>query len=125
MLYTIGSEATDGRSDVMSSTSKTAGRLSIPPEVQADVARRGLGPYLPALGEILQRIFADASKMGVEVHEDPEIADLSWIVFTVEGPWKSFEEENALRKQWYHETAVVCPKHLLCDFALHLNAREA
>lgn len=107
----------------MSSTSKTASRLIIPPEVTADAERRGLGPYLPALVETLERIFADASKMEAEVHEDSEIADLSWILFRVEGPWATFEDENILRNQWLEETAAICPGPMLTEFSLQLNAR--
>jgi hypothetical protein len=108
----------------MAATTKPTVSLTISPEVPDDARRRGLDCF-PALIEIAQRVFAEADSITVFVEFDPEIAELSSIVFKVVGGWQTFETENGLRKQWYRETEAVCPKSLLCEFALHLYSRES
>lgn len=107
----------------MAATTKTPAPLTVSPEVLDDARRRGLDQCMSQLVEVAQRVFAEAKSITVDVELDPEIADLSWIVFTVEGPFAAFEQQRRLRQQWYDETAAVCPKHLLGELALNVWSR--
>lgn len=108
----------------MEATTKAQPTLRIDAEVYEDARKRGLEKCMPALVDIAKRLFAQANSLKVTVEFDPEIADLSWIVFTANGISPSYEERKALRHKWYEETAAICPKHLLCDLALHMYSAE-
>ena len=60
----------------MAVTAKRKRKLVLSKEVKAFAKERGLTPYLPAILEVLQRVFADATKMSAEIHEDPEVENL-------------------------------------------------
>jgi hypothetical protein len=99
-------------------------KLTIPAEVQAFAQDRGLAPHLPALVAVLQRVFHDATRASVEVHEDPDIAGLRSLLFEVEVPW-SQEQWRAGMKAWRRETAAVCPSQFLTEFGLVTYRRPA
>lgn len=91
-------------------------QLVVPPVVQAFAQERGLAPYLPGILDILHRVFADASQVSVELHDDPEEAGLRCILFEVVIPWEK-EQRRAAMKSWRRETAAACPStlcHLFC-----------
>jgi hypothetical protein len=92
-------------------------KLTLPTAVEAFARERGLAPYLPAIVEIVHRLFADAIRVDVEVHEDPEIADLRSILFEVEVHWSKEQWRHAMNA-WYRETGAVCPRPLLTEFNL-------
>jgi len=97
----------------MATVAKRTKKLVLTKEVKAFAKERGLEPYLPAILDVLQRVFADANRMKVGLHEDPEAADLRWILFEVEVPW-SKEQWRAGMKAWYRESAAACPSPNLC-----------
>jgi hypothetical protein len=101
---------------MQTSVSRTA-KLIIPADVQAFAEERGLAPYLPKVVEILHRVFAEATQLAVEVHDDPEIADLRWIVFDVDVPWSKQQWREGM-KAWHRETRAVCPAPLMPTFCL-------
>ena len=104
----------------MSVTTAIPVKLSISEEVPAFVAKRGLEPYFPSLVNILERMFADATKVTVEVHHDPEVEGLSWLIFDVYTPMDSSEQVQAATTEWFRRTAAVCPSHLLTEFSLSI-----
>ena len=83
-------------------------KLVLTPDIQAFAHERGLAPYLPEILEVLHRVFADATAVTVELHDDPDAAGLRCILFEVVVPW-SKEQRRAGLKAWYQETAAVCP----------------
>lgn len=101
----------------MSAITTAPQNLVLPPDVLAFAHERGLAPYLPDVLEALHRIFAEASKLMVELHDDPEEAGLRCILFEVEVPW-SKEQWRAGMKMWHQETASVCPAPVRCSFSL-------
>ncbi len=107
----------------MNTTTLTPARLVLSPEVEAFAKERGLAPYLPALAETLQRVFAEARCLKAEIEEDPEIANLRHLLFSAEVPWPTYEQARLARNLWYQETADVCPAPLLCEFRLHIDRR--
>ncbi|MCI0681253.1 MAG: hypothetical protein L0Y71_04045 [Gemmataceae bacterium] len=107
----------------MPTVAKRKKRLILSREVKAFAKERGLTPYLPKLVEVLHSICADATRMGAEVHHDPEIAGLSWLLFEVEVPWKTSAQAMQANKAWYRATAEACPKPLLMEFTLLIRRR--
>lgn len=103
----------------MSAMTATAAKLTIPPEVHAFVRERGLEPYFPQIVAILERVFAEANAMSVEVHEDPEVSGLRCLLFEVEVPW-DVDKTCAVQEQWYQETAKRIPTTLINEFSLVL-----
>src|SRR4051794_27718912 len=97
--------------------------LEVSPEVHRYVRARGLEPYFAALVAILRRLFADATRFDVEVHHDPEIEGLSWLLFEVEVPWDSFEQVRTALDVWYRDTAALCPAPLITTFTLSVWRR--
>lgn len=97
--------------------------LSLPPDVLALAKEQGVDAYLPAMIEVLHEVFGEDRAFAVEVEEDPEVADLRNILFTVEGTWTP-EEGRALQLMWYDKTSAICPAPLICTFRLFINRRN-
>ncbi|GEM_PF-6246127 len=107
----------------MATVAKRKKKLVLSREVMAFAKERGLTPYLPKLVDILHDLFADATRLSVEVHHDPEIANLSWLLFEVDVPWPTTEQAMQANTAWYRATEVVCPKPLLMEFVLLIRRR--
>ena len=101
----------------MPATTTVPKKLTLPADVLAFAEERGLGPYLPEILEVLHRVFADATQVMVEVHDDPEEAGLRCILFEVVVPW-SKEQRRTGMKAWHRETAAICPAPLRPSFCL-------
>ena len=107
----------------MATVAKRTKKLVLTKEVKAFAKERGLTPYLPKIIDVLLALFAEATSLSVEVHHDPEIANLSWLLFEVDVPWKTSEEAMQAYKAWYRATDAVCPKPLLMEFSLLIRRR--
>jgi len=102
----------------MATVAKRKNKLVLSREVKAFAKERGLTPYLPKIIDVLRELFADATKLHVEVHHDPEIAGLSWLLFEVEVPWETTEQAMKAYKAWNRATEAVCPKPLMMEVTL-------
>ena len=98
-------------------------RLALPDEVREFARQRGLLPYLPALGEVTEQVFADAFGLTAVVHDDPDVADLRWIIFRAEVAWTDPAQARAARDEWYARTAAVCPGPILTHVGLDIDRR--
>ena len=107
----------------MATVAKRKKKLVLSREVKAFAKERRLTPHLPKIIEVLHELFGDATKVNVAVHHDPEIADLSWLLFEVQVPWKTTEQILQGERDWNRATAAVCPKPLLTEFVLLLRRR--
>jgi len=107
----------------MSAVTTTAAKLTIPPGVREFVRERGLEPYFPKLVEILEQLFADATNMSAEIHYDPEIEGLHWLLFDVEVPWDSYEPIRKAKDSWYDQVFAFCPPLLITEFSLSVWRR--
>src|SRR5262245_52059182 len=104
----------------MATVAKRKKKLVLSREVKAFAKERGLTPYLPAILDVLHQVFTDATRMSAEIHEDPEVENLRWIVFDVQVPC-TLAQLNALTDQWYRESAAACPPTLYGEFGLCVN----
>lgn len=76
-----------------------------------------LTPYLHAIFDAVDRVFADAKRITVEVHQDPEAASLRWILFELEVPWSKERHREAMQT-WHRELDAACPSHQRCMVSL-------
>ena len=107
----------------MATVAKRRKKLALSREVKAFAKERGLTPCLPAILDVLDRVFSDATRMSAEIHEDPEVENLRWIVFDVEVPC-TLNRLNELTDRWYRESAKACPSALYGEFGLAVHRVE-
>jgi hypothetical protein len=107
----------------MATVTKRKKKLRLSREVKAFAKERGLTPYLPAIIDVTHNLFADATRMTVEVHHDPEIANLSSLLFEIEVPWKTSVQAMQGYSAWHRATSAVCPRPLLTEIILLIRRR--
>ena len=105
----------------MSATTAAQVKLVIPPEVWIFSRERQIDQYLDRVVALLHRIFADARRLSVEIHDDPEIADLRSLLFDVEVPWPSFAQAQEAYRAWHDGLFATIPLQHLCDIALIIH----
>jgi hypothetical protein len=90
------------------------------PEVLAFAAEQGVADYLPAVLDLLRRVFPAARRYAVAVEDDPEIANDRHIVLDVD-VIMDVEQAQAARRQWGKGLFECCPAPLVCVFRLSEN----
>src|SRR5436309_2481565 len=99
----------------MSSSAVNAPTPAVPPEVRTFAAEQGVAAYLPALADLVRRVFPTARRYAVLVEDDPEIANDRHIVFEVDVPL-DVPQAQAARRQWSKGLFQCCPAPLVCVF---------
>jgi hypothetical protein len=89
--------------------------------VRSFVHKRGLDPFFHGLVQTTEHIFATASEISCEIHEDPEIEGLQWLLFIAQVPWSSSTQVRAAREAWYNETSGYCPGPVLTEFNISIR----
>ena len=107
----------------MATVAKRKKKLVLSREVKAFAKERGLTPYLPRIVDVLQDIFADAAGTRVEVHQDPEVAELRWLLFGVEVPWETSNQALHAKHQWYDSLHEFCPASVREEVILMVRRR--
>src|SRR5262245_28675096 len=102
-------------------TTATAPNLVISPEVVAFARERKVDQYLAPILDLFRRLFGDARKLAVGLHDDPEIAGLRSIVFEVEVPWPNYSQARDAYRAWHDGLFAVFPSQHLCDIALLIH----
>ena len=97
--------------------------LVVPAEVLALAAKQGVTTYLPAVLEMTQRIFPNAS-LSVLVEDDPEIANDRHIVVRVQVEDLDVPQALDARYQWHRELFACCPAPLVSVFRVGLELTE-
>jgi hypothetical protein len=92
-----------------------------PEEVLAYAAEKGVEEFLDPHLEISKRLFPSAQRLDVHLEEDPEIADLRFIVFRVDVADMDVEQAARTQDQWIRESRRCCPPTPDCAFVLGLN----
>jgi hypothetical protein len=91
----------------------------VPQDVLDFATEQGVAQYLPALVELLPRVFPMARRFTVTVEDDPEIANDRHIVFDVYMPLGA--DAVDIKQRWNRESRQFCPGPLICVFRLSMN----
>lgn len=94
--------------------------VTVPPEVLAFAVEQGVDSVLPAVLEMTQRIFPDAS-LGVEIEDDAEIADDRHIVVLTRVGILDVPKALEDVYRWHGGLFACCPAPLVCVFRLGLR----
>src|SRR4051794_33354169 len=90
------------------SQTPTSAQAGIPADVAAFAAECGVADYLPAVQAMTRRLFPHGP-FEIRVEDDPEIPDLSTIVFGVDMNALTVPELVAAQRQWSAEVFGLCP----------------
>src|SRR5947207_701028 len=69
----------------------------VAPAAQRFVRERRAEACLDTLAELTTQIFPDARQVSAELHEDPDVAGLRWVLIRVEVPWADGERARRAR----------------------------
>jgi hypothetical protein len=75
------------------------------------------------LADVTAQVFADARQISADLHVDPDVAGVQWVLIRVEVPWVDSEQTRQARDEWYARTAEVCSPTVLADFGLEIDRR--
>jgi hypothetical protein len=101
----------------------TSRPLTVTPAARQFVRDRQAEAGLDLLAELTAQVFPDARHIAADLHEDPDVAKLQWVLIRVEVPWADGERARRARDEWYARTAEVCPPAVLRDFGLEIDRR--
>jgi hypothetical protein len=97
--------------------------LTIAPAAQQFVRERKAERALDVLTDLTAQVFPDARHISADLHEDPDVAGVQWILIRVEIPWADGERARRARDEWYARTAEACSPAALGDFGLEIDRR--
>jgi hypothetical protein len=90
----------------MAETSMT--QIALPADVLAYAAEKGVEQFLVPYLELTKRIFPAAQRLEIVLEEDPEIADLTFIVFKVQVAGLSVSQAVEAQQSWIRESLECC-----------------
>jgi hypothetical protein len=96
-------------------------KIQVTDEARAHMAAKGLDNEFPALLEIAEQIFQGARSIEVLLHEDPDVADLRWLVVRVAIDWDTWERARAARDEWYARMNRELPPAFKNQFGLEIE----
>ena len=70
---------------------ETSPPLTITPAAQRFIQDRQVEGSLSALAEVTAQVFPDAHRLSADLHEDPDVGGLRWVLIRVEVPWADAE----------------------------------
>jgi hypothetical protein len=71
--------------------------------------RRGAVQYLEPLREMTQRLFPTARSLAIFKEDDPELRDVTSIVFEVRVPIQDVPDFIEANHRWGEEQSTICP----------------
>jgi len=89
-------------------------------DVLAFAEQEGVSSYLEPLRELVCRLFPTALSLRVYVQKDPEIRDLTFIIWEVHVPVADVPDFHGSTERWYREVYSICPAHLTGPFCFIL-----
>lgn len=102
---------------------ETTSPWTVSSAAQGFVRERRTEDALESLAELTTQIFPDARHLSIDLHEDPDVANLRWVLIRVEVPWEDAERTRRARDEWYARTAETIPAAVLADFGLEIDRR--
>ncbi len=97
---------------------------ALPADVIAFATEQGVAKALPKVLEMTKRIFPSARRLQVFLEPDPEIADLTFIVFEVEVAGLEVSQAVEAQWQWCRELSQCCPAAREVPIVLGMNLVE-
>jgi hypothetical protein len=91
------------------------------PEVAAYAAEQGVEDCLLPHWEMTRRLFPNARRIEVFLEDDPEIANLRFIVFQVAVAGLDVSQAVELQHRWCDESLQCCPPPRNSPFVLGLE----
>ena len=101
----------------------TSHPLTVSPAARQFVRERKAEADLERLADLTAQVLPDARHLSADLHEDPDVAGLRWVLVRVEVPWADAERARRARDEWYARTAQTCPPAVLADFGLEIDRR--
>jgi hypothetical protein len=101
----------------------TSPHLTVTPAAHRFIRDRRAQESLDMLVDLTAQVFADASQITADLHEDPDVAAVQWVLIRIEVPWVDGERARQARDEWYARTAEVCSPAVLADFGLEIDRR--
>jgi hypothetical protein len=92
------------------------------PEVVAYAAKFNVADYLEPLRQMTLQLFPTATSLGVYLEDDPEIRDLTYLIFEIQVPEQDVPNWRDARRRWSDELFALQPPPYQCPFALRLRA---
>ncbi len=96
----------------------------VPWQWSADVltyaAEHGVAEYLEPLLEATRRLFPTAVGLRVFLEKDPELRDVTFLIFEARVPRADIPDYLEARHRWGAELRRICPSHLAITFTLSL-----
>lgn len=87
-------------------------------QVSECAAKHGAGEYLLPIWEMTRRLFPAPLQINVFVEDDPEIADLQFIVFEVKVPGWHAQQMYEAERRWIAGLLECYPSPRLASFVL-------
>src|SRR4051794_17477627 len=91
-----------------------------PADVVAYAAKFNLADYLEPLRELTLRHFPTAVSFRVYLDPDPEIRDLTFLIFEVTVPERDVPNWLEMRRAWSMDFHSILPRPYQCPFVLNL-----
>jgi hypothetical protein len=91
------------------------------PDVVAYAATFNVADYLEPLRQATLRVFPTASSLDVYLEDDPEIRDLTFLIFEVRVPAQDMPDWRAAHRRWSDEFYARLSPPYQCPFALRLR----
>ena len=92
------------------------------PEVVAYAAKYDVADYLEPLRQATLRVFPTASGLQVYLEDDPEIRDLTFLIFEIQMPEKDVTNWRDAHRRWSDAFYAVLSPPYQCPFALRLGS---
>ena len=92
------------------------------PEVLAYAAKFEVADYLEPLRQATLQLFPTAASLRVYLEDDPEIRDLTFLVFEVQVPKCDLPDPCGAKRRWNEEFFRIHTQPRQCPFVLSLLA---
>lgn len=92
------------------------------PEVLAYAAKFNVADYLEPLRQATLRLFPTAASLRVFLEDDPEIRDLTFLIFEVQVPECDLPDSRGAKRRWNDEFFRIHTRPRQCPFVLSLLA---
>ena len=92
-----------------------------PPEVVTYAMKFNVADYLEPLRQATLRLFPTAQSLRIYLQDDPEIRDLTFLIFELRVPEADIPNWLEAYSRWEDEFYGLLPRPHQCPFVLHLR----